>query len=137
MALTGGCFCGKIQYQITAPLGPGRSCHCSRCRKAFSGPGSSYSEVTPGSFAWLSGEEHLRHYESSPGWGLSFCSVCGTTLCGTHDGKVHGVTLGSVDGDPGVQIEMHIFVDSRAPWDTIGGDAPQYPESPPQIGRDV
>jgi hypothetical protein len=37
-----------------------------------------------------------------------------------------------VDGDPNVQIEMHIFVDSRAPWDIIGGDAPQYPEFPPQ-----
>jgi hypothetical protein len=48
-----------------------------------------------------------------------------------HDGEVHGVTLGTVDGDPGVQIEMHIFVDSKAPWDHIGGNAPQYPEFPP------
>ena len=133
MLLTGGCFCGRVRYQIQAPLGPGRSCHCSRCRKAFSGPGSSYSEVAPASFAWLSGEEHLNHYESTPGWGLCFCSACGTTLCGTCDGKVHGVALGSVDGDPGVRIEMHIFVDSRAPWDAIGGNAPQYAEFPPQI----
>ena len=29
-------------------------------------------------------------------------------------GEVHGVTLGCVDGDPGVEIEMHIFVGSRA-----------------------
>jgi hypothetical protein len=43
---------------------------------------------------------------------------------------VHGVTLGSVDGDPGVEIDMHIFVDSKAPWDRIGGDAPQYQEFP-------
>jgi hypothetical protein len=47
-------------------------------------------------------------------------------LCGTHDGKVHGVTLGCVDGDPGVQIEQHLFVGSRAPWDHIGGSAPQF-----------
>ena len=133
MLLTGGCFCGRVRYQIQAPLGPGRSCHCSRCRKAFSGPGPSYSEVAPASFAWLSGEEHLNHYESTPEWGLCFCSACGTTLCGTCDGKVHGVALGSVDGDPGVRIEMHIFVDSRAPWDAIGGNAPQYAEFPPQI----
>jgi len=37
----------------------------------------------------------------------------------------------TVDGDPGVQIEMHIFVDSKAPWDHIGGHAPQYAEFPP------
>jgi hypothetical protein len=48
---------------------------------------------------------------------------------------VHGVTLGSVDGDPGVQIDMHIFVGSRAPWDHIGGNAPQYPEFPPETGE--
>jgi len=45
---------------------------------------------------------------------------------------VHGVTLGTVDGDPGVQIDMHIFVGSKAPWDHIGGDAPQFLEFPPQ-----
>jgi len=62
--------------------------------------------------------------------GLGFCRHCGTTLCGTNRGEVHGVTLGSVDGDPDVQIEMHIFVGSKAPWDHIGGHAPQYDELP-------
>jgi hypothetical protein len=33
-----------------------------------------------------------------------------------------------VDGDPRVEIEMHIFVGSKAPWDHIGGDAPQFIE---------
>jgi hypothetical protein len=47
------------------------------------------------------------------------------------DGKVHGVTLGTVDGDPGVQIEMHTFVGSKAPWDHIGGSAPQFKEECP------
>jgi hypothetical protein len=27
-----------------------------------------------------------------------------------------------------VEIEMHIFVGSKAPWDHIGGDAPQFDE---------
>ncbi|MFL9458892.1 GFA family protein [Tolypothrix bouteillei VB521301_2] len=132
MALTGGCFCGRVRYQIDSPLRSGRSCHCSRCRKAFSGAGSAYAEVEPGSFSWLSGDENLTFYETMPGWGLCFCPTCGTTLCGTADGKVHGVTLGSVDGDPGVEIEMHIFVGSKATWDRIGGDAPQYLEFPPK-----
>lgn len=126
MTLTGGCFCGRIRFTIGAPLRATRSCHCSRCRKAFSGAGSAYAEVEPGSLTWLAGADHVVHYESTPGWGLCFCGTCGTTLCGTHDGEVHGVTLGSIDGDPGVSIEMHLFVGSRAPWDHIGGDAPQF-----------
>ena len=133
MTLTGGCFCGQIRYQIDQPLGPGRSCHCSRCRKVFSGTGSAYAEVVPSSFSWIAGADLLTSYETTPGWGMGFCKRCGSTLCGLHEGRVHGVTLGSVDGDPGVQIEMHIFVGSKAPWDHIGGSAPQYAEFPPQF----
>jgi hypothetical protein len=132
VSLSGGCFCGHVRYRVDAPLRAARSCHCSRCRKAFSGSGSAYAEVAPGSFAWQTGHDNLTSYETAPGWGLSFCRTCGTTLCGTQNGQVHGVTLGSVDGDPGVEITMHIFVGSRAPWDHIGGDAPQFEEFPPQ-----
>ena len=131
MPLTGGCFCGRVRYRIEAALRAGRSCHCSRCRKAFSGAGSAYAEIEPGSFSWVGGEDNLTAFESTPGWGLCFCRTCGTTLCGTHEGKVHGVALGTVDGDPGVRIEMHIFVGSKAPWDHIGGGAPQFTELPP------
>ena len=135
MLLTGECFCGRVRYRITSPLRNARSCHCSRCRKAFSGSGSAYAEVAPDSFCWMSGEDNLTSYHPAPGWGLCFCKTCGSTLCGLHEGKVHGVTLGTVNGDPGVQIEMHIFVGSRAPWDHIGGDAPRFPELPPSLER--
>ncbi|HVJ62229.1 MAG TPA: GFA family protein [Tahibacter sp.] len=131
--LRGGCFCGQVRYRIDAPLRAARSCHCSRCRKAFSGTGSAYAEIEPGSFAWESGEDHLRRYETVPGWGLCFCGTCGTTLCGLQGERVHGVTLGPVDGDPGVAISMHLFVGSKAPWDHIGGDAPQYDGFPPPM----
>ena len=131
MQLNGGCFCGRVRYRIEAALRPGRSCHCSRCRKAFSGAGSAYAEIESGTFFWVAGADNLTHFESTPGWGLCFCRTCGTTLCGMREGDVHGVALGTVDGDPGVSIEMHIFVGSKAPWDHIGGGAPQFTEFPP------
>ena len=68
MAVTGGCFCGAVRYAITAPLKAARSCHCSRCRKAFSGAGSAYAEIEPGSFAWTEGASNVVFYESTPGW---------------------------------------------------------------------
>ena len=135
MRLTGECFCGRVRYQVTSPLRNARSCHCSRCRKAFSGSGSAYAEVAPGSFTWTAGEENITSFYSSQGWGLCFCRTCGTTLCGLHERDVHGVTLGSLNGDPGVKIEMHIFVGSKAPWDHIGGDAPQFVELPPSTAQ--
>jgi len=125
----GGCFCNAVRYRVEGPLQNARACHCSRCRKAFSGASSAYAELAPStSLEWTSGEELLITHATGEGWGLAFCSRCGSTLCGLLDGKVHGLALGCIDGDPGVEIEQHIFVDSRAPWDHIGGDAPQFAE---------
>ena len=49
---------------------------------------------------------------------------------GIFDGMVHGVTLGTVNGDLDIEIEKHIHVASKAPWDHIGGNARQYPDGP-------
>ncbi|MGB5621124.1 MAG: GFA family protein [Gammaproteobacteria bacterium] len=125
--IAGECFCGTVQYQIDGELTFARCCHCSRCRKAFSGASSAYAELAdPESFSWVSGADNLQEYSAQADWGLTFCKTCGTTLCGIYQGRVHGVALGTVIGDPGVEIEAHYFVGSKAPWDHIGGSAPQF-----------
>ncbi len=130
--LKGGCFCNSVRYELKGSLQNARACHCSRCRKAFSGASSAYAELSPSSsLDWLSGEELLSIHNTGGRWGMGFCSRCGSTLCGLCDGEVHGLTLGCIDGDPGVEIEMHIFVGSKAPWDHIGGIAKQYAEHVP------
>jgi hypothetical protein len=127
--LMGGCFCGSVRYEIDGPLQNARSCHCSRCRKAFSGAASAFAELGDSStFRWAAGEDSVRQYQSEKDWGLGFCMVCGSTLCGFYQGKVMGVTLGTVDGNPGIELEKHIFVGSKAPWDHIGGSAAQFEE---------
>ena len=87
--------------------------------------------MDPEQFSWVSGEKLLTLYESDKGVGLKFCSVCGSTLCGTYNGKVHGVTLGCVNGNPEIELGMHIFVTSKAAWETIPEGVPQYEEWPP------
>lgn len=128
--MTGECFCGGIGYAIEGPLAAATSCHCSRCRKAFSGAGSAMSRVEPGTFQWTRGQELLKVYQSERGPGIGFCGNCGSTLVGLYRGEVMGIALGSLNGDPEVEIGRHIFVDSKARWDYIGGDAPQYAEWP-------
>ena len=131
MAIHGSCFCGAVTYRIDGALRDARSCHCSRCRKAFSAQASAFAFVDPQSFAWLSGEALLTSYQSQTGEGLRFCSRCGSTLCGTANSQVIGVTLGCVDGDPGVSLGMHIHVGSKAAWEILPEGVPQYPEGPP------
>lgn len=96
-----------------------RSCHCSRCRKAFSAQASAYALVDTGEFSWVAGQDLLTTYTGKQGFGLQFCKCCGSTLTGLYDGRVHGVTLGCVDGDPDIEIGMHIYVGSKAAWEVL------------------
>lgn len=131
MTITGECFCGSVKYKIEGSLKDARSCHCSRCRKAFSSQASSYALVEPDEFEWLQGEELLTSYESQPGFGLRFCSKCGSTMCGTYKGIVHGITLGCLNGNPEVQVGRHIFVGSKAAWEVIPEGVKTYDEGVP------
>ena len=131
MTISGECFCGEVRYAINGLLRDARSCHCSRCRKAFSAQASVYALVNPEDFEWLAGEELLTLYENNYGFGLQFCSQCGSTLCGVFNGTIHGISLGCVNGDPGVEIGRHIYVGSKAAWEIIPDGVPQYDESAP------
>lgn len=130
--ISGECFCGEIQYQVNGKLRDARSCHCSRCRKAFSSQASAYALVEPDEFEWLQGDNLLTSYVGGQGFGLQFCRVCGSTLCGIYNGAIHGVTLGCINGDPPVELGRHIYVGSKASWETIADGVPQYQENMPE-----
>jgi len=101
-------------------------------RKAFSSQASAYAFVNPDKFKWLAGEELLSAYVGKHGWGYQFCKVCGSTVCGILNGKIHGIMLGCVNGDPEVKLDAHIFVGSKAVWETIPKGVPQFAEGRPQ-----
>ncbi len=126
MRLTGECFCGEIAYEIEGALFDARSCHCSRCRKAFSSQASSYALVNADEFRWLRGEELLTTYASQQDYGLQFCKRCGSTLCGIYRKQVHGITLGCLNEEPDIKIGKHIFVGSKANWEVIPDSVQQY-----------
>jgi hypothetical protein len=97
MTLSGRCFCGRVRYRTEV------GCLCSSCSEADTGASADYTQVNPGSFSWLSGAQDLTVFEYSPGWGIGFCKTCGTTVCGMHQGKVHGVN----HNDCNVRAELH------------------------------
>ena len=135
MPITGECFCGDVKYQVNGVLRDARSCHCSRCRKAFSSQASAYALLDPQEFEWLSGEALLTSYDGQYGFGLQFCSNCGSTLCGTFGGTIHGVTLGCVNGDPEIELGRHIYVGSKASWEVIPEGVLQYEEGAPENAK--
>ncbi|MGB0910326.1 MAG: GFA family protein [Nitrospirales bacterium] len=132
MAITGECLCGTVKYGIEGKLHSARSCHCSTCRKAYSSQASAYALVDPSEFKWLSGKEKLISYVNKHGVGKQFCSICGSMLCGIVDGKIHGIAMGCLNDDPEIELSMHLYVGSKAKWETIAEGVPQYQEGPPE-----
>ncbi|MEH6591661.1 MAG: GFA family protein [Halioglobus sp.] len=133
MSVTGECFCGGIKYRVNGTLRDARSCHCSRCRKAFSSQASAYALVGSGEFEWLQGQEMLTSYDSLSGFGLQFCGKCGSTLCGTYNGAVHGVTLGCLNEDPEIEIGYHLFVGSKASWERLPEGVTTFEGAPNEL----
>jgi hypothetical protein len=132
MPITGECFCGSVTYQVDGKLRDAKSCHCSRCRKAFNAQASAAAVVEPAALKWLSGEVLLTPYVGKNGYGLQFCKICGSTLCTTFKGEILQVVLGCVNGDPDIEIGQHIFVGSKANWEVIPDCVTQFDEWPPE-----
>ncbi|GAB2607166.1 GFA family protein [Ramlibacter solisilvae] len=131
MAMRGSCLCGAVSYEITGSFKFMGNCHCSMCRKSHGAAFATWGIISPDQFRWLSGEDLVQGYESSPGKQRCFCRKCGSPVVCTHSGTVGEVVVGTLDGDSGTRPREHIFVGSKAPWYEIADALPQFKEWPP------
>lgn len=132
--LTGGCLCGGVRFEITAPLGDAGYCHCTRCQRRTGTAAAISAVVQPGTLRVTQGEELIRTWEPDSGYPKVFCSNCGGALWSRapDDPDKKGVRLGAIDGDPGIRPEAHIWTSSAAPWEPIPDDGlPRYDEGRP------
>ncbi|HJQ98643.1 MAG TPA: GFA family protein [Candidatus Polarisedimenticolaceae bacterium] len=132
--ITGGCLCGGVRYEVRGAFLRASHCHCSRCRRHTGTSHSTQGRARRSDFRLVSGEELVRVYAPDGGGAVkAFCLVCGSSLFGGKwpEGDEITIRLGSVDGDPGIRPQFHTFVASKAPWDEITDDLPQYAEYKP------
>ncbi len=131
--LTGGCLCGGIRFIVEPPLLRANHCHCSRCRKHSGTAVCTQARVWKEQFTLEQGEELIRVYGQGEGAVKAFCANCGSSLFGGHwpTGRQVSIRLGAFDDDPGIRPQFHTYVESRAPWDEITDDLPQYPDAWP------
>jgi hypothetical protein len=125
----GSCLCGGVRFEITGATTDIGMCHCSLCRKV-SGVASNANLIAGRDrFRWLSGEDQIKAFALPSGWAVWRCGVCGSPLPQLMpEGGAYWVPAGLLDGDAGVRIAGHIYVDSKAPWDEIPGGTPQWVE---------
>ena len=130
--LKGSCLCNAIQYEIEGELGATMMCHCSKCRKANGSAYAINAAVKTDQFHFIKGQELVSEFESSPGVFRSFCKQCGSPLLSRRPSQPDIVRLriGTLDTLVDVKPVAHIFVGSKASWDEIHDDIPQYEERP-------
>lgn len=126
--IQGECLCGKVRYEVKGPLHAVDHCHCSMCRRQHGAAFATYADFTPGDFRWVAGESYIKIFELRSGGGWCFCTECGSTLAGTEGQEITSITLGTVQNDPGISPESHIYVGSKAPWYEIHDDLPRFDE---------
>lgn len=131
MTIEGGCLCGAVRYEVNKPLKKAGNCHCSMCRKAHGAAFATFAVVEPGSARWTLGADAVGVYASSEKGRRCFCKHCGSQVGELLDGELRWITLGTVDGDPGVRPEGNMFAASRAPWYEITDGLPQFDGYPP------
>jgi len=130
----GSCLCGGVTYTIDgAPLRC-RNCHCGRCRRARSAAFASNLFIAAEALHFTRGEALLASYKVPDAQRFTqvFCRTCGA--CMPHIDRHQDlaiIPMGSLDDDPGIRPQQHIFVGSMAPWYSITDDLPQHGEYPP------
>lgn len=124
----GGCLCNRVRFQITGPIRNIVQCHCSRCRKAQGSAFATNGIVAADQFQIIAGAEELSAYESSPGQSKFFCRHCGSPILSRNAARPDQVRvrLGTIESDIEERPMAHIFVTSKANWEDICGDLPQY-----------
>lgn len=128
----GSCLCGAIRYQVRGEIGDVVQCHCQRCRKANGTAFATNAPIKKSDFQVLQGEQFLKSYQSTATTQRCFCSECGSPIMSikTDTPDYYRLRIGTLDTPLQQKPSMHIFVDSKAEWDSICDALPQYSERP-------
>src|SRR4029079_15298312 len=101
LPLTGGCLCGGVRWEITAPLVVAGYCHCTRCQRRTGSAAAVSPRVAPGSLRVISGQNLIQAYRPPDGFAKVFCTHCGGALWSQSqkDSEIVSVRMGTFDAD--------------------------------------
>lgn len=125
------CLCGQVEFEIVGPTPKLYQCHCSLCRKQGGSASNTATVVPAENFRWLTGQEHISSWVKESGFRSDFCSRCGSPVPNPlRNTPYFWVPAGLLDDDGRLEIGAHLFVGSKASWDTIPSAGVRYDTMP-------
>jgi hypothetical protein len=126
--LAGRCLCGAVRYTVADEFIYAANCHCSNCRQTTGSAFKPFAGIESRKLAITQGGENLMTYGGGSDHDTR-CRSCGSLLYSlVRDGAFMHVAMGTLVDEPTIRPNKHIFVGSKAPWDTITDDLPQFQE---------
>jgi len=130
MALTGGCICGKVRYEIKDDPLFVHACHCTDCQRFSGSAFVVLLGVVKADFE-VHGETSTvtNPTPSGSGYDAHFCPNCATIIWSKYhfvDIPVISLRGGTLDETEMAQPAYHIFVRSKQPWVILPDDTPVF-----------
>jgi hypothetical protein len=106
--LTGKCFCGAVEVEVSgAPVAMGY-CHCDSCRSWSAAPVNAFSLWKPESVKVTRGAEFVGHASKTKMSDRQYCTKCGGHLLNSHPPlgliDVYAATIPDLEFVPGVHV---------------------------------
>ena len=125
--LLGKCLCGAVQVSIADEFLYAGYCHCPDCRASSGSAFSAFAGIRKEKLQLTCDEESISKFRKNEDNVIYFCRHCGSWLFSiVRNGEFAHVRLGILIDDPSIRPTFHIFVGSKAPWDTICDGLPQF-----------
>lgn len=132
--MRGKCLCETVEFEITGPIPKLYQCHCSLCRKQGGSVSNTATVVALENFRWISGQEYISSFVKPTGFRSDFCSTCGSTVPNPlRNTSYMWVPSGMLDASEKLEIAVHLYVGSRASWDTAPLSGTQYETMPEML----
>lgn len=106
--LTGTCFCGAVELQVSGSPAAMGYCHCDSCRHWSAGPVNAFSLWKPEAVKVTRGADKINTFAKTERSHRKWCTVCGGHLMSDHPGMglvdVYSALLPDLDFKPAVHV---------------------------------
>jgi len=121
---TGSCLCGGVKFEIAVPKPHCHACHCGMCRRWSGAPWMAVQ--CPGAPSYSAGADLVTWYQGSKWAERGFCARCGSSLffrMAADPEMLTAVSVEAFDDSDDMQLDMHIYIDSKPDRYDFSGDA--------------